>query len=411
MAIVIKMPALSPTMQSGKIIKWHKSVGEQIKVGEVLVEIETDKAIMEVEATDKGILGFIVSEACEYNVGCTIAIIKNSIDEDISALLETSNSTNHAHDTAHSNHIPEAQQSVSNKQVITHQERVYSERPIKISPIARKLAKEYQIDYLMLAQQGKIIGSGPGQRIIKTDIEVLHTQDFISSSLQKTVSNNKEHIIIQSKIRSISAKRLSESKQNIPHFYVTKKVHVDKLVEIKNHLKHVSISLNDLLMKIIGKAAAEYNIINSHYINGQIHQFDEVNLGFAVNTDDGILVPIIENINCKSLQEISCITKQLITQCRSNKMLNQKSYSTITVSNLGMMNIDAFSAIINPPEVAIIAIGAICEETFVKSKEICIGSFITLTGSFDHRVVDGVIAAQFMNKVAEFIENPFLVLV
>lgn len=367
------MPALSPTMTKGRIVKWHKNIGDNIESGELLLEVETDKAVMEVESVDDGIIGYIVQDQHDYEVNKVICIIKEEKDEDISE---------------YTGQFPE--------KILKKEEK--SER-IRISPIAKKIAEENNIDY------SNIKGSGPDNRIVKIDIEQkLEARDEIKEEKIKQVKeiykeqniSDQFTVIKQSRVQEISKERLSLSKQTIPHFYISQDINVSALMNLREELRKYNISLNSILLKLIAHAAFN-KIVNSHYINNEIRQYHDVNIGFAVNTDIGILVPVIEKAQNKTLSQISSEANDLINKAKENKLTYQMS--TITISNMGMTGIKSFNAIINPPETAILAIGS------------CIDNIMNITGSFDHRVIDGMQGAAFMNSIKSNIENPLNVFI
>lgn len=369
------MPALSPTMTQGRIVKWHKNIGDNIESGELLLEVETDKAVMEVESVDDGIIGYIVPDQYDYEVNKIICIIKEDEDEDISGYT--------------------GKQSQLENNILKEK----TER-IRITPVAKKIAEENNIDY------SNIKGSGPDHRIVKIDIEqkleeIKKKPDDIKEEQiiyqEKTSINTESFTVIkQSRIQEISKERLSLSKQTIPHFYISQDINISSLIKLREELRKYNISLNSILLKLI--AHASFNkIVNSHYINNEIRQYHDVNIGFAVNTDIGILVPVIDKAQNKTLSQISSEANDLINKAKENKLTHRMG--TITISNMGMTGIKSFNAIINPPETAILAIGS------------CINNIMNITGSFDHRVIDGMQGASFMNDIKYNIENPLNALI
>ena len=382
MVIVVKMPSLSPTMKDGKIVKFRKQIGDTISSGEILFEVETDKAIMEYESIENGYVLWAVDAGLVYQVNDIVAIIGNNPNEDISSYLNTKNDNNH-------NSI---KTNIKIDNNIASNDKTNIKDKVKISPLARKISLENKIEYK------NIKGSGPGGRIVKSDIIKLIPTSSVLSTNNIVNSEEEFEIVTQTSIQEISARRLSESRRDIPHFEISDVVDVSRMIDLRTSIKsRYSVSINDLILKAVGKAA-ENKIVNSHYKDGKIYKFKKVNVSFAVHTDKGILVPIINDINNKTILSVSDETKKLIDECRGG---NTKNYGngSITVSNMGSLNVERFSAIINPPQVCIIAIGSI------RNNKMCI------TLSFDHRVIDGYDGAKFINDLKYFIENPNMIIV
>jgi len=428
MPIEILMPALSPTMKEGNLAKWVKKEGDKIKAGEVIAEIETDKATMEVEAVDEGILGkILVAEGTEnVAVNSCIALILND-GEDRKAL------ENYAPAGANINKSPES--SKSNDQVaidsaktpnnqqnsapskIENVEKNHplnlGSRDIKASPLAKRIAKD---EGVILNQ---INGSGPHGRIIKEDV-----LNFVKSGGSKlgVIRRNPQefYTVKNNNIRKVIAKRLLESKQNVPHFYLSCEFRIDKLNELRHALNEVAeldengnpaykISVNDLIIKATAMALKKVPEANSSWSEDNILIYNNIDISMAVAIDGGLITPIIKNADQKSIQTISKEAKQLAKKAREGKLTPEEFQGgTFSISNLGMFGIDNFSAIINPPQSCILAVSRAVEKPIVEHGQIKIGHVMNVTLSSDHRVVDGAVGAEFLKALRRYIEHPIL---
>lgn len=441
MSIVIEMPKLSDTMSVGTVVKWHKSVGDQVANGDTLAEIETDKATMELENFDDGILlKILVSEGEEAPIGSPLAVVGEegeSVEvEEIDTAKPESDSDKESTQSLDSTADDSNESEEKDEKVFQKENQIApsttEESRIIISPLAKKLAKENNLDI------SKIQGSGPSGRIVKIDILEItgsldsgnDTPDAIET---KAVENHSSKIVSSSgllssksikvsSMRSTIARRLTESKQNIPHFYLQKEIDaiplknsreaINKSIAEKTSLltqgSNKGFSINDFILKACAETIKWHPEINSSWNETEIIYHPEVNLSFGVAIEGGLLTPVINGACKMSLSEISVRAKQLITKAREKKLQpNEMAGSTFTVTNLGMFGIDSFSGIINPPNAAILSVGSSKVKAVVdKNGQITTGDTITLGLSCDHRLVDGAVAAKFFQTLANHLENP-----
>jgi pyruvate dehydrogenase E2 component (dihydrolipoamide acetyltransferase) len=413
MPIEILMPALSPTMKEGNLAKWVKKEGDKIKAGEVIAEIETDKATMEVEAVDEGILGkILIAEGTEnVAVNSCIALILNE-GEDKKALENYVSAS--APKKVEEVKIVEEKKSaptVDNSANLTQNSS--DSNLVKASPLAKRIAKE---EGVILSQ---ISGSGPHGRIIKDDV-----LGFVKNggSRQGVVHRNPQefYAVKNNNVRKVIAKRLLESKQNVPHFYLSCEFKIDKLNELRHALNEVAeldeagnpaykISVNDLIIKATAMALKKVPEANSSWSDEAILIYNNVDISMAVAIDGGLITPIIKNADQKSIQAISKESKQLAKKAREGKLTPEEFQGgTFSISNLGMFGIDNFSAIVNPPQSCILAVARAVEKPIVEHGQIKIGHMMNVTLSCDHRVVDGAIGAEFLKALRRYIEHPIL---
>ncbi len=394
MPIKILMPALSPTMTQGNLVKWHKKEGDIIKSGQLLAEIETDKATMEVEAVDEGILAkIIISEgAQDVAVNSVIAILAQKGEDVVLAsqmIVEKSNE---------SVVFPlKEEPSIPNTQ-IHHATQTDSNRIIA-SPLAKRIAKNNGIDLT------KIQGSGPRGRIVKADIEnykpIQAQLDYIDMPL--------------SNMRKVIAKHLSESKQNTPHFYLSVECNMDKLLDLRTQinksLEDIKISVNDFIIKAFSVALSQNPDANVMWMDNSLRMYSGIDLSIAVAIEGGLITPIIKNTHKKSLKEISLEVKELAQRAREGKLRPEEYQGgSMTISNLGMYGVEEFSAIINPPQSGILAIGKAVQKPIVINGEIKISSMLKATLSVDHRAIDGAVGAKLITDLKQNIENPLSLL-
>ena len=417
MPIEILMPALSPTMKEGNLAKWVKKEGDKIKAGEVIAEIETDKATMEVEAVDEGILGkILIAEGTEnVAVNSCIALILNE-GEDKKA-LENYVSANASKKVEEVKIVEEKKSApiVDNSTNLTQNSSKNSSDSnlVKASPLAKRIAKE---EGVILSQ---ISGSGPRGRVIKDDV-----LGFVKNggSRQGFVHRNPQefYAVKNNNVRKVIAKRLLESKQNVPHFYLSCEFKIDKLNELRHALNEVAeldeagnpaykISVNDLIIKATAMALKKVPEANSSWSDEAILIYNNVDISMAVAIDGGLITPIIKNADQKSIQAISKESKQLAKKAREGKLAPEEFQGgTFSISNLGMFGIDNFSAIVNPPQSCILAVARAVEKPIVEHGQIKIGHMMNVTLSCDHRVVDGAIGAEFLKALRRYIEHPIL---
>jgi len=406
MAEVIKMPRLSDTMTDGVVAKWHKKVGDNIQEGDLLADIETDKATMEFESFQEGTLLYIGVKENETAAVDAILAILGDKDEDISNLLNsesvpdkpgnnTVNADNHNQDV-------KVEEIVVDKSVSKIDK--VSDRLIKISPLAKRIAKEKNINISSLQ------GTGDGGRIIKRDVDGSSTQE-IEFNHQITNSLSSKEIPV-SQMRKTIADRLSESKFTAPHFYLNIEIEMDSLIEnrkIINKKNNVKISFNDILVKAVAMAIRKHPHINSSWFGTHIKLHQDINIGIAVAVDNGLIVPVIRNVDSKSFSDISSETTMFVSKAKENKLQpTDWESNTFTISNLGMFGIDDFTAIINPNDACILAVGAIKERAIVKEGVVVPGNIMRLTLSCDHRVVDGVVGSKFLSTLKDMLESPLM---
>ncbi len=402
MPIKILMPALSPTMNKtgGKIVKWHKKELDKVEVGDVIAEIETDKAIMEFESVDEGIMAkiFVQEGASGVPVNQLIALMVEEGEEYVDD-LQTTEIIKEENEHKIKENGEEVKKIVKEKSSIESTLGQKTER-IKISPIARKIAHRNDVDITQLK------GTGPYGRIIKADVlDKMELKDI-----------NSGDVIEVSNMRQVIAQRLVESKQTIPHFYLMADCKADKLIALKNEI-HSSdeknkITLNDLVIKAAAMSMKKFPEINSSWINNQILKYRSIDIAVAVALDDGLITPIVKNADNKNILSISHEVKDLVSRARSGKLKPEEFQGGgFTVSNLGMFGIKAFSAIINPPQSCIMAVGASEKRPVVVNEKVEIAEIMSITLSVDHRTVDGALGAKFLNLFKFYIENPLSMLI
>ena len=398
MSVKILMPALSPTMTEGNLHKWLIKIGDEVKAGDILAEIETDKATMEVEAVDEGKITHLlqVNDVKKIPVNSVIAIIDGDKDENIE---DQRGKTEQIHNL--DSDILE-KNSVKKKVIQNELNELASQKNDKrvmATPLVKNIAKNKNIDL------NQYKGTGPNGRIIKKDID---DKDFnkISESLERD-----EKVIVPNTMRKIIAQRTLEAKQNIPHYYLTIESNVDKLISLRkkiNSFSDIKISFNDLIVKAIAIAVEKNPETNASWNNEKIIKYKTIDVSVAIALEDGLITPIVKKANLKDLKKISTEIKNLSELAKKNK-LKKEQYDggSITVSNLGMFGITEFSAIINSPQSSILAIGSIIEKPIVQEKKVITGHTLKSTLSADHRVLDGVVVAKLLKDFNDIIENPF----
>lgn len=410
MAEIVKMPRLSDTMTEGVVSKWHKKVGDEIKEGDLLADIETDKATMEFESFQEGHLLYIGVNENESAAVDSILAILGQKNEDISSLLNEENSDSKnledSQDKGGDNLEEIAsflEKSEPNQQSFSKDD-YKNEKRLKISPLAKKIAKDKGID-LDLIQ-----GTGENGRIIKRDLEQLNLK-----KVEEIVQVEKS--ILQqplSQMRKTIANRLSESKFSAPHFYLTTKINVDSLIELRKNLisnLETKISFNDIIIKAVAFSLSKHRNLNVSWGKDSIIKNKDINIGVAIAVDEGLVVPVIKNTDQHNILDISNKIKDFVDRANNKKLsVEELSGNTFTVSNLGMFGIDEFTAIINPPDACILAIGSIQKTPVVKDDKIVVGNVMKVTLSSDHRIVDGAQGAQFLKTLKTMLENPLLMI-
>ena len=434
MPIEILMPALSPTMKQGNLAKWNKSEGDTVNAGDVIAEIETDKATMEVEAVDEGVLGKIFVEAGSENIAVNSVIALLLEDGEDKKSIEDYKPKQVSNDDKKSEQKIEAEKNEpkldSNKDIKVTQDKVKNESKIEIaapitpvvttsslnkdvnsSPLAKRIAQENNINLSQLQ------GSGPKGRIIKQDVV-----DFManSSNSNRIIRNPVEaNTIKNNNIRKVIAERLVASKQTVPHFYLTIDANLDNLLAIRQQVNNAAsmdengkplykISINDMIIKSVALSLRDVPKANSSWTDEEIYQYNNVDVSVAVATDDGLITPIIFNADQRSLTNISSEMKILAKKARENKLQpHEFQGGGFSISNLGMYGVSEFAAIVNPPQACILAVGATNKKVIVDADDqITTANIINFTLSCDHRVVDGAVGAEFLGKFKFYIENP-----
>ncbi len=401
MATKMLMPKLSDTMEEGVILKWRKKEGEKVKAGDIIADIQSDKADMEQEAYDSGvILKIFPKEGDGIKVGAPLVIIGKE-GEDISSLLTETTSTPGAKKTEHASAT--IAQVTSPAVAASVQPVSNGESRVKVSPLAKKIAQEKNIDL------GAVAGSGPQGRIVRKDVESL-TASSSGTSTRTFVATKQAQEIPLSMMRKTIAKRLLESKTTIPHFYLTSEVNMKRAIEFRTSLNssgEVKISYNDLIVKAVALALKQNPKANSSFAGEKIIQHGRIDISIAVAIDEGLITPVLRNADMKGLFEINTEVKELAAKAREGKLKPEEfTNGTFTISNLGMFDVENFAAIINPPEGAILAVGSIVEKPIAENGQLVIGNTMKVTLSCDHRVIDGAIGAQFLQYLKKVLENP-----
>jgi pyruvate dehydrogenase E2 component (dihydrolipoamide acetyltransferase) len=410
MAEVIRMPKMSDTMTEGVIHTWLKKVGDDIKPGDILAEVETDKATMELENYVKGTLLHIgVPDGGTVPVDAIIAIVGQK-GEDISALLQD----NVASVKAQNNTLPVAESiPVAEEAKKSEVKTAINDGRIKASPLAKKLAQEKGIDL------AAVQGSGDNGRIVKRDVEQFKDTSKSASvkeiELPSIVAEESFHEAPVSQMRKVIARRLSESKNTAPHFYLTTSINMDNAIAARKKMNEISnfkISVNDIIIKAVALALRKNPNVNASWLGDKIRYNHHINIGVAVAIDDGLIVPVVKFADNKSIAHISAEVKQLVDKAKNKKLQpNEFEGNTFTISNLGMYGIDEFTAIINPPDACILAVGAAKETVIAESGVMKIANVMKVTLSCDHRVVDGAVGSAFLQTLKTLLEDPVMMLV
>ncbi|MEC9044086.1 MAG: pyruvate dehydrogenase complex dihydrolipoamide acetyltransferase [Pseudomonadota bacterium] len=434
MPIEILMPALSPTMTEGNLVAWLKAEGDTISPGEVIAEIETDKATMEVEAVDEGVLGKILVAAGTEGVSVNAAIaILLEEGEDKSSLkdnayrsdpIEVQNTQNSEQKSAGQPDINE----LETGKVISENTKVplgkmqsplianQDDVRVAASPLARRMAEHAGLDLT------KISGSGPNGRIIKADIDQVLSQDNalklppVSTVTSPSIEPSAQYDAIpNNSMRKVIASRLTESKQAAPHFYMTVDCNVDALKQVRMELNEkvegTKISINDLIIRASAIALKQVPEANASWTEEATLVYKTIDISVAVAIEGGLITPIIRDAGAKGVKEISVKMKDLANRAREGKLMPEEYQGgTFSISNLGMYGVKEFSAVINPPQGAILAIGAAEERPIIKDGAVAAATLMTCTLSVDHRVVDGAVGARFLSAFKRLIEDPLTML-
>jgi len=420
MSVDILMPALSPTMEEGTLSKWLVKEGDKVESGDLIAEIETDKATMEVEAIEDGIIGkILVSEGQEsIKVNSPIAILlsegenlsENAISTDSNKEIKKEVQKN-KENVVQINDIKnndEISKSISDNTTKSYFKPDKLER-IFVSPLAKRIAKQRDIPL------SSIKGSGPHGRILKIDVDNFDIKKIEYPSLNNLESNNFE-IVKNSAMRKTIAERLVKSKNEAPHFYLSLDCNIDELLKVRKAINSKSndeykISVNDMIIKASSAALLKVPKANASWENENTKYFNNTDISVAVAIEGGLITPIVKNVQSKGLLEISMDMKDLANKAKDGKLQPEEYLGgSFSISNLGMYGIREFSAVINPPQGCILAVGSGEKRVIVINDEISIATIMTVTLSCDHRVVDGAVGAEFLSEFKNFIENPSLML-
>jgi pyruvate dehydrogenase E2 component (dihydrolipoamide acetyltransferase) len=434
MATKVFMEALSPTMEEGRLVKWLKNEGDAIKSGDILAEVETDKAIMELVARGDGVLRKrMINEGDAKPVGTLIGVIATA-DENIDSLVAGGGAPTAAApaaETPAASPVPTTPAQSQGEASTPPQQAVAGNAPtasqpsqppqpaqesasngghVRSSPLARRMASERGVDL------GQLHGSGPGGRIIKRDVESAQTSApaaAASTTAPRAPRVGDFEDVPLTQIRKTIAKRLAESIGPIPTFYLTAEFDLARVTEMRAAMADMGdefkVSINDILIKAVATALAQHPEVNAHWLGDKIRYHNRVHIGMAVATNDGLIVPVIFDADQKRMSEISAEARELAKKARERKLKPEEyTGSTFSISNLGMFGIDQFTAIINPPEVAILAIGSAEDVAVPEDGSIMIRKRVRVTMSCDHRAVDGAVGAKFLQTLRRLIENPLM---
>ena len=410
MAETISMPKLGFDMAEGLLVRWVKQVGETINKGDVLAEIETDKATVEVESSASGVvLSHIVDQGTMVPVNAPIAVVGQA-GEKVDAKPTTDNRPK---TTAAPQALPtvapvaQAVSSIDTSSVVHGQSLA-----VKASPLAKKIAKDKNINL------ASVQGTGPGGRVVRKDVEsALSRPSAQSITNYQLPTPTEDKVIATTKLRQAIGRRLVESKTTIPHFYVTHEYKMESLLDARRQInsfvaENEKVSVNDFILKAVALTLRQFPNLNATLRGNEVIQFGHVNVGVAVTVPGGLMTVVVKDTDAKSLRQISGEVKAMAGRAREGKVKTEDvDGSTFSTSNLGMYDVEEFIAIINPPEAAILAISSAREVPVVENGQIKVGWRMKATISVDHRVSDGAEAAQFMQKLAEFLENPVRMLV
>lgn len=408
MAEIIRMPRMSDTMTEGVIVAWHKKVGDNIKSGDLLAEVETDKATMEMESYWDGTLLYIgVEKGNAVAVDGVLAIIGKK-GEDYKSLLEGASVSSTKKQEQSSAKKETSTSSATVESVVAHPQ-TSSDKPqttngrMKASPLAKKIAKDKGVDL------AKVKGTGDGGRVIKRDIEKISAGKKMD--IPVFVGEEGYEDVPLSQMRKTIARRLVESKNSAPHFYLTMEINMDKMIEARKSINEISdpvkISYNDLITKASALALRNNPKVNASWLNDKIRYYKHIHIGVAVAVEEGLVVPVIRFADGKPLSQIAVETKDFAEKAK-NKKLQPTDWegNTFTISNLGMFDIDEFTAIINPPDACILAVGKIKQVPIIENGQLKNTNVMKVTLSCDHRVVDGALGSMFLQTLKSYLEDP-----
>lgn len=416
MAEIIRMPRLSDTMEEGNIVGWLKNVGDKVEPGDVLAEVETDKATMELESFQSGTLLYIGVKEGPVPVDGIIAII-GAEGEDYKAQLAEAEASSPSTETKEEVPAPAPTPTPAPTTVASvpaPQPTPTSDGRVKASPLAKSMAADAGINI------ASIPGTGDGGRVVKKDVENFISNGGAQASAAPVLSQNislandvQYGDIPVTQMRKVIARRLGESKFTAPHFYLTIEIDMDNAIAARKKLKanDIKVSFNDFVVKACAMALKKHPMINSSWHGDKITVHQEVNIGVAVAVPDGLLVPVIRNADQKAMTYINQEVRTLAGKAKDKKLQpDEMSGNTFTISNLGMFGIEEFTAIINTPDSCILAVGSIIEKAVVKDGQLAVGNRMKVTLSCDHRTVDGASGAMFLQTLKNMLENPVMML-
>ena len=415
----IEMPKLADTMTEGTVVKWRKKIGDKVSVGDVVADVETDKATMEMESFDDGTLHeFLVKEGQKVAIGAKLAgLLSKGEQPPAPGSVPPPAAAKAGAAAASAPAAPAVAAVAASVQAAGGSARSAGGR-VKSSPLARKIAAERGLDIAQLA------GTGPGGRIVAKDVQSAQARPAAAASgaapIAYATAGEGDEVIALSGMRRIIAERLLASKTQIPHFYLHLEVDAGPLMKMRAQLNAggeaagaSKLTVNDFILKAVVAAAVKVPAVNASFAGDSVIQFSSVNLSVAVAVDDGLVTPVVRNANKKSLKEISDAVKDLASRARGKKLKpDEYQGGTITVSNLGAFGVEFFDAIINPPQAAIVSVGAIVKKPVVGPGDtIVVGQRLAIGLSADHRVVDGAVAASYLAEIKRLVESPALLLI
>ncbi len=392
------MPKMGDGMEEGTLLNWLKQEGEKVKSGEIIGSIQTDKATLDLEAPGSGVLaGYLIKDGDTVPVGKPIAAILKDGEK-----LPADWGSGSAKSAPAA--VSEAPMEVAAEAITASVAPLATTGRVVASPLARRVARELGIDL------GTVQGTGPGGRIVEKDVRVERPAVAVTApiAVQTTAADK---TVPLNRLRQITAERTHLSKQEAPHFYVTLEVDVEKIQALREQFAAEGsgkVSINDFVLRASVKALQDVPEVNATFAKTQVIQFGAIHLGVAAAVDEGLLVPVIKDAQAMTLRELSAKAKELVQKARDGKLHpDEMSGSTFSISNMGMLNVDNFTAIINTPNAAIVAIGTAQKKVVVnENDELEVRVRMNITGSFDHRVVDGAIGARFMNALRDYLQNP-----
>lgn len=425
MAEVIRMPRMSDTMEEGNIVGWLKKEGDKVEPGDTLAEVETDKATMELDSPEEGVLLHIAVKEGPVPINGVIAVIGKAGEDWQAAIASAGTNGKTTAETAMETIAPKVEEKTVAPVAISDSRSDAEVSRIKASPLAKNIAKEAGLDLNTLE------GSGDHGRIVKRDVEAAIESKKTTAAPLQSNTGTPEVPAVQpfaymgdaasyedkplSQMRKTIARRLSESKFTAPHFYLTIEANMDKVVEMRkqvNEVAPVKISFNDFVIKACAAALKQHPAVNASWLGDKMRYHKNVHIGVAVAVEEGLLVPVIRFADMKTLSQINTEVKVLAGKAKERKLQpDEMQGNTFTISNLGMFGIEEFTAIINPPDSCILAVGAIVEKPIVKNGEIVVGNMMRVTLSCDHRVVDGATGTQFLQTLKGILEDPIRLLV